>query len=106
MKYTLRKNKNKLKFMLPKKSALIWFMWMILISLHVYFAVQTSSMGAKIALYEQEAVRIENENKDLSSKLIDTMSLTKLSEKSEEMGFSKIDTTYYLSPSDNFAQAR
>lgn len=106
MKYALKVNKKTVSPSFMKKRNLVWPFALVLVCLHVYFAVQMSSMGARIALYEDEAIKIKNENNDLSSRLIDTMSLTKLNQKSQDMGFRKIETTYFLKLGESFAEAR
>lgn len=106
MKYNLKKNKKKNLPVIFDKRNFPWFLSFLLLSLHVFLAVQTSSLGARIALYEQEIGELESENEKLSVKLIDSTSLTKLNKISEEMGFGKIDKTLYLQPGDSFAEAR
>ncbi len=88
------------------KCNIIWFLTFILLSIHVFFAVQTSSMGARIALYEEEIQNLERENENLSMSLIDSSSLTKLSGLSEELGFKKVESALYLQPGESFAKAR
>ncbi len=106
MKYSFRKRNINFKFPIFRKGNVVWFLAFVLLSLHVFFAVQTSSIGVKIALYEDEIQNLEKENEYLSINLINSTSLTKLNGLSSEKGFKKIDNTLYLKLEENFAKAR
>lgn len=97
-------NKN-IKLTFLNRINVVWFLAFAVFTLHVFLAIQTSSMGIKIALYEEEIKKLEKENSELSMKLINTTSLTKLNHISEEIGFKKIDNTLYLNLGDSFAKA-
>lgn len=85
---------------------IIWYFSFLILTLHIIISVQTSSMGAKIALYEEEEKRLMEENQELSMNMIDLTSLSKLDLLSEEMGFKKVENIIYLNAENNFAEAR
>ena len=105
MKYRSKKSIKVFNFKFIKRKNIIWMLFFSLLSLHVFFAVQTSSMGAKIVLYEKKIQILETENTDLSMDLISLTSLTKLNQFSEEMGYKKIYNIFYIQPEDSFAKA-
>jgi capsule polysaccharide export protein KpsE/RkpR len=109
MKFGLIKNRNYKtikNFSVFRKRNLVWFIVFILLSLNVFFAIQTSSMGVSISLYEDEINKLENAKEELSIKLIDSTSLTKLSQVSEELGFMRIENMLYLQQGDSFAKVQ
>lgn len=106
MKNKLRKKKLNISFTFFKRRSLVWFLAFVLLALHVFFAVQTSAMGARIAFYEEEIQNIEKENDDLSRNLINSTSLTKLSQVSDELGYQKSGNMLYIHSEESFAKAR
>lgn len=69
----------------------------------VYLTIQTATAGAKIANLEQKQEELAKENRELSDKLIRTSSLTKISEKADELGFVKPSDIIYLTPAEDVA---
>ena len=106
MKGNYVKNYDKRKWSVLNRKNIVWYFSFLILTLHIIIAVQTSSMGAKIALYEEGENRLKKENQELSMNLIDSTSLTKLDLLSGEMGFKKIENTLYLQTGDSFAKAR
>lgn len=106
MKYKNLKRKSKLDIYKINKFNAVWIITFILLALHVYFAVQTSSMGVRISLYESEIINLEKENGELSRNIITLTSLTKLNQVSQSMGFTKIDKMVYLKAGESFARAQ
>jgi hypothetical protein len=106
MRIKYKKNKNHINIIKINKNNLVWILVFILFSLHVFFAVQSSSTGVDISYIEDEISELEKENEEISIKLVKSTSLTKLSQASEEMGFTKIENTLYLQQIDSFAKAK
>lgn len=106
MKHNRKIKKNHSKSTRFRKRNLLWFAVFVLFSMHVFWAVQISSTGADISYIEDEISNLEKENEEISIRLVNSTSLTKLSQLSEEMGFGKIENTLYLQQIDSFAKAQ
>ena len=106
MKYRYQKNKERIELFKSNKMGVVWFLAVILLTLNVFFAVQLSSYGARIALYEKETQEMGMRNENLSTELLRLTSLTKLGKVSGNMGFTRIENTLYLKPEDSFAKAK
>jgi hypothetical protein len=106
MKHKSKNTKRKLDLSVFKRKSASWIFALILLGLHVFYAVQTSALGARIALYEEELQTLERETESLSLNLVNSTSLTSISQISENLGFQKIDNTLYIQLGESFAQAR
>lgn len=67
------------------------------ILLTVFLTIESASYGARLASLEQKAFLLEKENRDLSAQLVESTSLSELSGKTEELGFSKPLNIVYVS---------
>lgn len=74
----------------------IWVMIGFFLAAQVFFTIQTSSAGATLSHLEEKAENLRDENKRISQELVVSTSLSKLGERSEEMGFSKSGEIVYL----------
>jgi cell division protein FtsL len=72
------------------------FMFVVFISSSVIVSISIASEGSKFLSLEDEINKVETENRDIRSQLVKEDSLTKLSEKVEEMGLSKPEKIIYL----------
>ena len=70
----------------------------------VFLAIEAASYGARLVHYDNEIIRIEKENRDLSDSLINATSLSKASESTEDMGFTKPSDIVYISKDDSVAK--
>ncbi len=108
MKNKIRRDKkiHKFSFSFLKRRNIVWIGVFVFLALYVFLAVQTSSVGVRISLYEEEIQNLEKQNQEPSTKLSGSTSLTKLSQFSDEMGFKKIDDTLYIQTGESFAKAK
>jgi hypothetical protein len=106
MNHKIKNNKRRINLSFFKKNSATWLMAFVLLGVHVFLAVQNSAMGANIAFLEEEVQTLERGNESLSMDLIDSTSLTKLGQISEELGYQKIENTLYLRVGDAFAKAQ
>lgn len=80
-----------------------WIVVFVLLVSNVFYVIQTSTGGANYANLEYI---IESENKkknELEEKLVNTSSLIKLNERSEELGFYKTENTLYIDADEVYA---
>jgi len=63
----------------------------------VLFALEASSVGAKMIILENKEDLLLQENKELLDKMVSETSLSIISEKSQEMGFIKPTEIVYTS---------
>ena len=94
------------KNLLTTKSFLLWSLALAFLIFNVYFSLQTVAYGSQLSALEQDEERISKENKILSNKLVGDTSLTKISERSEELGFEQPSQTLYLSKNDSVTALR
>ena len=62
----------------------------------IYLSIQTSSLGATLVNLEERQGELAKENRSMSSKLVNTNSLTSADLKAEELGFTKPQNVVYL----------
>lgn len=89
-----------------KRSGFAWSLVFLLLGIHVFFAVSSSSTGVKMARLEEEIDKLESENENLTKELLGSTSLSKLNQNAEELGFRKIEDTLYLQTGQAQAKAR
>lgn len=75
-----------------------------IISIMVFSAIGTSLLGVELHGIEKEISKIEQENRDLNAKLINSTSLTKLYDNSLELGFSNPKQIVYADNNNQVAQ--
>lgn len=63
----------------------------------VFMMIDASTKGTKLVQLEKELEKLTLENKSLNQLLVSSTSLGDLSEKTEELGFTKPSTTLYIS---------
>ncbi len=64
--------------------------------LTIYMAIQAASYGAKMKFIEDKIIKIDRENREISSQLVSGSSLGGFSEKAEELGFIKPTNILYI----------
>ncbi|QQS38573.1 hypothetical protein IPM62_04290 [Candidatus Woesebacteria bacterium] len=82
-----------------KKSSKLYLMWIFVgmaIIGTVYFTIQVSTSGAKLAELEKQKIALLNENQKLSSDLVRKTSLTAIEGNSKSLGFNKPEKTVYI----------
>lgn len=67
-----------------------------LLVLGLYYIIESVSLGAELAKIQREERRLVEENRDLSDSLIGSSSLSSFEKKTEELGFSKPESVFYL----------
>ncbi len=95
------KQGNSSKILLTSKLSLV--LVGILIILQIFTAVQTSSSGAVLANLEKKELELIKQNQELSNAVIDNNSLLNIREKSEELGYSSPQETFYITDQDTVA---
>jgi cell division protein FtsB len=70
----------------------------------VMFAVQIAFASSKVISLENEERKIVNENKELEEKLIKGDSLTDLTSKANDLGFSQLGEIVYLNQGKSMAK--
>jgi len=89
---------------LLNKGIFVWGLLFVFCAIQVYFTIYVSALGADLQTLEKKEAQVSEENKILRSQLIESTSLAKVSEKSEDMGFAKSKETVFLSGDDFVAQ--
>ena len=74
---------------------------LVIAGIAVFFAIQSAAYGARLTVLDEKAAKLASQNRELSSRLIESTSLSGLSGKTEELGYQKPDNILYLS-SDSF----
>ncbi|KKQ75625.1 MAG: hypothetical protein US96_C0008G0011 [Candidatus Woesebacteria bacterium GW2011_GWB1_38_5b] len=76
----------------------------LLFSLNVFLSIGSSSQGAQIIDVERKIKILEDENRQLTQTLVIKTSLTKVSERVEELNLVRPTQVVYLNKSDTFAK--
>lgn len=79
----------------------VWAVLGAFLVLTVFLTIQSTTVGSKLSKLEVEERDLIEQNQDLSRELVSTMSLTKIREKSEELGYSAPSDTLYLGGGDS-----
>ena len=99
--------KSKLSFKkvlrVPSKKRVYLISFLVLVVIHIFVSLQTVAYGSEISILEKEKEKMERENRLLTSEVVEATSLIKLSEKSEDFGFSNPEQTLYLSQDEEVA---
>jgi len=75
-----------------------------IIAAQVFFAIQSSSLGMKLASLEEERLAITKQNDDISKNLIESTSLIKIQEESQKLGFARPTNMVYINPEESVAR--
>lgn len=75
----------------------------VLFAANVFFAIGTSSKAAVLMQLEKRSSAIESENRLLGEKIINSNSLTKISESIEQLGLVTPQQVVYLAQEDQLA---
>jgi Tfp pilus assembly protein PilO len=70
----------------------------------VFFAIEASTLGAKLAQLENEEANLIKERQEFSNQLVNSSSLSIMSEKAEELGFKKPSDVIYVSEKEAVAK--
>jgi cell division protein FtsL len=71
---------------------------------YLFLTLQTVSSGTKLDSLEKTEQDLAKQNKDLTLQLVEASSLTKLSQKAQDLGFGKPQLTVYLTQEDAVAK--
>jgi hypothetical protein len=88
-----------------RKNKFVYLMFLVFLGLHIYFALQTVSSGAKLSSLENKEKGLISANRELTSSLIKLSSLVKVQESSSLLGFAKPGQLLYLNGEETVAQA-
>ena len=83
---------------------LLWIIFGIFLVSSVFFTIETATKGAQLAKLEKEEKMLTEENRQLSSQLIQLSSLTNLEAKAKDLGFSKPAKIIYISEPSGVAK--
>ena len=77
------------------KKRIFVFLGGVFVIFQVFSTIQTATTGEKLAHLEEEIYSLSETKKENEVKLIDASSLSSINEKAVELGFVKIDNSYY-----------
>jgi hypothetical protein len=78
--------------------------FVVFISVIVLLNIHTATMGAKLSHLETKEEELIKQKHDLEDQVVRTSSLSKISEKAEELGFSNPSDVVYLTAEDPVAK--
>jgi hypothetical protein len=78
----------------------------MMVIVNIVFSLQTVAYGSQLSSLENEIDDIEKNTKNISIDVVNKSSLTTLSKKSEELGFTNPDQTLYLGKDEEVAVLR
>lgn len=91
-----------MKYINLKKYSIVVLM-IILIS-NVFLSVAVGTKGSKLQTLERKIALVEAQNRRLQDDLLANQSLTKISEKAQELGFAPADSILYIGKSAPLAK--
>ncbi len=80
-----------------KRLALLWLIIGVFVVSIVFITIQSATMGAELAVLEEEERLLIKERQELSSRIIKSQSLTTIKEQSVQLGFIRPSDTLYFS---------
>ncbi len=83
---------------------ILWISLFIFSVITVFFAVEQATRGSEIALLEKEEIALNNQNKELTERLIQVSSLNGAEKKAAELGFVKPVNLVYISEKEAVAK--
>ena len=90
---------------LINKSMIMLVLSVVLIAGSIFYIVESSSLGSRLAKVEQKEEILSQEKRDLSDQLANLDSLTNISARQTELSFVKPTKVIYLKPEENVAKA-
>lgn len=108
----MRRKKRRIKIIKNKKTDILglrvpFIMLPILVFLGlvtVFLTIESVTLGAKLAILEEETRKLARENELLEGELVKASSLSNLGEKAEDMGFQKPGLVLYISKEEAVAK--
>lgn len=94
----LVKNKTSVKSV---KNYILITLCGILAAVSVFLTIETATSGAEVASLDKTEVELINQKRTLEENLVKGISMSKLEEKSVELGFIKPESLVYVSSSEN-----
>ena len=70
----------------------------------VFFAIEASTLGARLAELENQEIILNKEKQEYSNQLINSSSLSGMGEKAEQLGFKKPSDVIYISEKEAVAK--
>lgn len=89
-----------------KHTSLVWAIMGVFLISTVFLTIQSTSVGSKLADLEREERELVEENQKLSKRLVSSMSLTKIRDQSEDLGYAKPESTVFLGSTEAVASLR
>lgn len=92
------KNKKNIKFNISQKGRTLpfWIVVGMFLITTVFFTIETATSGAELARLEHSEQVLLEENRTLSSQLLQRSSLSNLSESAESLGYKKPTKVIYI----------
>lgn len=75
----------------------------ILAVISVFLTIETSTSGAEVASLDKIATELTNQKRNLEESLVKGISMSRLEEKSSELGFVKPENMVYISSAPSYA---
>lgn len=97
VKYQTKQGKSKF-------SSVLFVGFLIFLATTVFFAIEAAASGAQLSSLEKEELELTRINSELSEKILEKSSLTKIEEKADEMGFVKSEEIFYIPNQKTFAK--
>ena len=69
------------------KGMLIWAVLGVLVSIQIFFTIQTSTMGAELSVLEHKSIELTKKNQELKASLVSKSSLSDSQQKAETLGY-------------------
>lgn len=101
MSFQLNKPKS-----FPRANYLTWGVFIGIIILKIFFALQVASAGATLSYLESEEQKLFKENFTLNDELASTESLVKYEAMAKDLGFNDKATIEYIQLEDTFAKVQ
>jgi hypothetical protein len=97
---------NKKNIQKTKINKIPVYMVLFLVIAQIVVSLQTVAHGSELSILEGEREQIQSENKEFNAQIIESSSLTKLNQRSEELGFADPSKTLYLKTDEEVAILR
>lgn len=87
------------------KFSLVFFVgFLIFLGTTVFFAIEAAASGAQLSSLGKKELELTRLNSELSEKILEKSSLTKIEEKADELGFVKSAEIFYIPVQKTFAK--
>lgn len=90
---------------MKKHNYILIGLFLVLSVSSIFMTIETATSGMEVSKLQKNEALLLTQKRDLQESLVKTLSVSELSEKSADLGFTKAENLVYVSASENVAES-